>query len=279
MRAWNAEVESVVRRLLAGSPLAEVADARGGSPGRSAPDFSGSNWYEGVDAERRAAPPWTRWSNLGLLIEVVDDLGLVARRALRKQDAAGGKIHLVMTTLPTERLSSARGARRPCAVRRDERRPRGDALLPARPDRAAQRRLGGPDPSQARRERLRAVGPRGPGVAPFVGFVGLARRPVRLALQARPSRSAGGWTRPRGQGYAPEAARAALDYAFESPISTTSLHDGPGKPAVAARHAQDRPHPRPGRRLRPSRLLHWARRRHVLYRLRAETGLSLPDEE
>ena len=78
---WIEEIETALVRLLAGSPIAEVVDAAGLARGIAA-SFIGIELYEGVDptgAERALVALET----LGVLVEVVEDLGPVARRALR----------------------------------------------------------------------------------------------------------------------------------------------------------------------------------------------------
>ena len=61
-----------------------------------------------------------------------------------------------------------------------------------------------------------------PGVAPFIGFIGLAPAAVRGALHAggrgRLAARPAHW----GRGYAPEGARAALEYGFGDSDSTRS---------------------------------------------------------
>jgi AcrR family transcriptional regulator len=78
---WQLEIEATMRRLLAGSPLGLVADpasiARAVSAG-----FLGLELYDGVDPDG-ARDALDSLERLGALIEVVDDLGPVARRALR----------------------------------------------------------------------------------------------------------------------------------------------------------------------------------------------------
>ncbi|MDQ1725376.1 MAG: hypothetical protein QOG52_2404 [Frankiaceae bacterium] len=78
---WIEEIETALVRLLAGNPVAEVVDAAGLARGIAA-SFIGIELYEGVDpdgADRALAALET----LGVLVEVVEDLGPVARRALR----------------------------------------------------------------------------------------------------------------------------------------------------------------------------------------------------
>jgi hypothetical protein len=76
-----AEVEAVLVRLLRDSPLAEVTDAAGLARGISA-SFVGIELFEGVDPEG-AESALAALETLGLLVEVVDEVGPVARRALR----------------------------------------------------------------------------------------------------------------------------------------------------------------------------------------------------
>jgi AcrR family transcriptional regulator len=83
MQAWNTEIETVVRRLLAGSPLADVADARGLARAISA-SFLGLELYDGVDASGARAA-LDAIEQLGVLIEVFDDLGPIARRAVKSR--------------------------------------------------------------------------------------------------------------------------------------------------------------------------------------------------
>jgi AcrR family transcriptional regulator len=81
MKRWNLEIETVVRRVLRGSPLATVADPAGVARAISA-GFIGLELYEGVDADG-AALALDSLEQLGLLVDVMNDLGPVARRALR----------------------------------------------------------------------------------------------------------------------------------------------------------------------------------------------------
>ena len=62
MAAWNKEIEAVVRRVLAGSPLVDLVDAVALAQAISA-SFIGLELYEGVDpvAARRRSMCWTRW--------------------------------------------------------------------------------------------------------------------------------------------------------------------------------------------------------------------------
>ena len=81
MSRWNAEIELTVRRLLKGSPLADLADPAGLARAISAA-FIGLELYEGADPAGAGAA-LDALEQLGVLIEVVDDLGAVARRAMR----------------------------------------------------------------------------------------------------------------------------------------------------------------------------------------------------
>jgi AcrR family transcriptional regulator len=81
MDVWRAEVESVVRRVLAPSPVADVVDADGLARAISAA-FIGLELYDGVDPDGAAAAV-TALARLGVLLVVVEDLGPVARRAVR----------------------------------------------------------------------------------------------------------------------------------------------------------------------------------------------------
>jgi AcrR family transcriptional regulator len=83
MSRWNSEIESVVGRVLKGSPLAEVVDVAGLARAISA-GFIGLELYEGVDADG-AATALASLEDLGLLVDVMNDLGPVARRALRSR--------------------------------------------------------------------------------------------------------------------------------------------------------------------------------------------------
>jgi AcrR family transcriptional regulator len=81
MARWNLEIESVVRRVLRDHPLATLTDPAGLARAISA-GFIGLELYEGVDAEG-AALALAALEQLGVLIDVMDDLGPVARRAIK----------------------------------------------------------------------------------------------------------------------------------------------------------------------------------------------------
>lgn len=83
LQLWVDEIERVLRRLLAGSPFAEIADIPGLARAVSAA-FIGLELYDGVDtvgAERAMAA----LDQLGVLIEIVDELGPVTRQLLQRK--------------------------------------------------------------------------------------------------------------------------------------------------------------------------------------------------
>lgn len=83
MARWGEQIEAVVRRLMEGSPLAELVDPAGLASMISAV-FIGLELYDGVDpvGSRAALDAVER---LVVLVDVVDDLGPVASRALRSR--------------------------------------------------------------------------------------------------------------------------------------------------------------------------------------------------
>ncbi|MEU7612304.1 TetR/AcrR family transcriptional regulator [Micromonospora sp. NPDC049204] len=81
LQLWVDEIEAVLRRLLAGSPFVEVADVPGLARAVSAA-FIGLELYEGVD-RAGADQALAALDQLALLLEIVDDLGPIARRALQ----------------------------------------------------------------------------------------------------------------------------------------------------------------------------------------------------
>ncbi|TWG09662.1 TetR family transcriptional regulator [Micromonospora taraxaci] len=81
LQLWVDEIEMVLRRLLAGSPFAEVADVPGLARAVSAA-FIGLELYDGVDPAG-ADQAMAALDQLALLMEIVDDLGPIARRALQ----------------------------------------------------------------------------------------------------------------------------------------------------------------------------------------------------
>ncbi|MFY1652083.1 TetR/AcrR family transcriptional regulator [Solwaraspora sp. WMMB762] len=81
LRLWTDEIELVLRRVLAGSPLAALADPPGLARAVAA-GFVGLELYEGVD-RAGADDALAALEQLAVLVDVVDDLGPVARRALQ----------------------------------------------------------------------------------------------------------------------------------------------------------------------------------------------------
>ncbi len=78
---WVAEIEAVLVRVLAGTPLADLADSAGLAAAVSAA-FIGLELFEGVDPVGAHAA-LTSLEQLAVLVEVMEDLGPVTRRALR----------------------------------------------------------------------------------------------------------------------------------------------------------------------------------------------------
>lgn len=78
---WIAEIQSALARLTADTPIADVADPVGLAQGVTAA-FIGVVLYEGVNPDGAAAA-FDTLEQLALLAEVIEDLGPVARRALR----------------------------------------------------------------------------------------------------------------------------------------------------------------------------------------------------
>jgi AcrR family transcriptional regulator len=81
LNLWIAEIEVVLRRVTANSPLADLVDVPGLARAVSVA-FIGLELYEGVDPAG-AATALAAVDQLAVLTEVVDGLGPVARRALR----------------------------------------------------------------------------------------------------------------------------------------------------------------------------------------------------
>jgi AcrR family transcriptional regulator len=98
LQRWHAEIEPTVRRLLTGSPLELIVEPSALARTISA-GFVGLELYEGVDPDgaRGAVDALQR---LGVLVEAVDDLGPIARRALRTTLRRAG---LASADTPTRR--------------------------------------------------------------------------------------------------------------------------------------------------------------------------------
>ncbi|MDQ2838529.1 MAG: TetR family transcriptional regulator [Actinomycetota bacterium] len=80
MAAWTHQIEEVLQRVLRASPLAGLLDLGGLAPLISA-GFIGLELYDGVDAPG-AMRALATLEELGQLIQVLDDSGPVATRAL-----------------------------------------------------------------------------------------------------------------------------------------------------------------------------------------------------
>ncbi|WNV89760.1 TetR family transcriptional regulator [Umezawaea sp. Da 62-37] len=83
LNLWVAEIEAVLTRLLRDSPLSDLVDPPSLSRAVSAA-FIGLELYEGVDAEGGGSA-LEALDQLGALVEVVEELGPLARRALRSR--------------------------------------------------------------------------------------------------------------------------------------------------------------------------------------------------
>ncbi len=83
LQIWTNEIEATLTRLLASSPFTEVADVPGLARAISAA-FIGLELYEGVD-KAGAEQALAALEQLAVLLEVVEDLGPVARRAFRSK--------------------------------------------------------------------------------------------------------------------------------------------------------------------------------------------------
>lgn len=81
LELWITPIERTLHRLLAGSPVAELLDTPGLARAVCA-GFIGLELFEGVDPAGAEAA-LEAMDRLATLAEVVDDLGPVARRALR----------------------------------------------------------------------------------------------------------------------------------------------------------------------------------------------------
>lgn len=79
---WIAEIEKVLRRVLATTPFGEFTDPSGLSRAVAA-SFVGLELYEGVDPEG-ATSALEALEQLGLLVGALEELGPVAQRAVRQ---------------------------------------------------------------------------------------------------------------------------------------------------------------------------------------------------
>jgi AcrR family transcriptional regulator len=78
---WVAEIEEVLGRVLAETPLAEFVDVAGLARATTAA-FVGLELYEGVDSEG-AGQAFDALEQLATLITMLDDMGPLTRRAVR----------------------------------------------------------------------------------------------------------------------------------------------------------------------------------------------------
>ncbi|HEY3737732.1 MAG TPA: TetR/AcrR family transcriptional regulator [Jatrophihabitans sp.] len=78
---WSGEIEKALRRLLDGTPVEELSDIPSLARAVSA-SFVGLELYDGVDPEA-ARSALDALDRLGVLLDVLTDLGPVARKALR----------------------------------------------------------------------------------------------------------------------------------------------------------------------------------------------------
>ena len=83
LQLWIDEIEAVLHRLLSGSPFAEIADIAGLARAVSAA-LIGIELYEGVDPSG-ADLALAALDQLAAVVEIVDDLGSVSRRALKRK--------------------------------------------------------------------------------------------------------------------------------------------------------------------------------------------------
>jgi AcrR family transcriptional regulator len=83
MNLWSAAIEAVIDRLLRDSPLSQIAEPAALARAVSA-SFIGLELYEAVDTDGAAAA-FDALERLGVLAEVVEELGPIARRALRSK--------------------------------------------------------------------------------------------------------------------------------------------------------------------------------------------------
>jgi len=81
LRMWTEQIEIVLGRILKTTPVSEIADVHGLATAISAA-FVGLELYEAVDPSG-AQHALTAIEQLAVLLEVMEDLGPVARRALR----------------------------------------------------------------------------------------------------------------------------------------------------------------------------------------------------
>ena len=81
LELWIGAIEAVLRRVLLSSPLAEILEV-GGLARSIASAFIGFELYDGVDPAG-ADQAMAAIAQLGVLVDVIDDLGPAARRVVR----------------------------------------------------------------------------------------------------------------------------------------------------------------------------------------------------
>ncbi|MFF9621345.1 TetR/AcrR family transcriptional regulator [Streptomyces griseosporeus] len=86
---WIAEIEAVLRRVLAGTPFGEFADPAGLARAVAA-SFVGIELYEQVDAGGAGAA-LDALEQLGVLVAALEELGPVAQRAVRHHLRRAGR--------------------------------------------------------------------------------------------------------------------------------------------------------------------------------------------
>lgn len=89
LNLWVAEIETTLVRLLADSPLGDIADVRGLARAVSA-SFIGLELYDGVDSDG-VVTAFEALDQLGAVLEYLDSLGPTARRAVRAAVRRGVK--------------------------------------------------------------------------------------------------------------------------------------------------------------------------------------------
>ncbi len=83
MGRWTGEIEIVLKRVLGASPVADIIDGAGLARAVSA-GFIGVELYDGVDPAGANAPLDTL-ERIAILVDVLEDLGPIARRALQSK--------------------------------------------------------------------------------------------------------------------------------------------------------------------------------------------------
>ncbi|MGW4884552.1 TetR/AcrR family transcriptional regulator [Streptomyces murinus] len=89
LRLWITEIEQVLTRVLAGTPIAEFVDAAGLARAVAA-SFVGIELYEGADAEGAQAA-LAALDQLAALVAALEELGPVAQRAVRHRLRRAGR--------------------------------------------------------------------------------------------------------------------------------------------------------------------------------------------